>query len=143
MLYLTTADAFIFYPPVVFIKVRGSFIQFFNKSISRNTVIEVHPSRRFQATSGRHSNHHCSKALQTNTSISLRQRRKSQTQRGMRTDRLLQTKKDKTKILNFMTASERQYSTSESQLNMAYSFDDDGVRQVGALTEAQNRGSLF
>ena len=52
------------------------------------------------------------------------------------------TRNKRDNALNFMTASERQYSSEGGLLNSAYSFDDGGVRQVGALTEAQNVGGL-
>ena len=71
--------------------------------------------------------------------MSLRQRRKNEFQNGMGLGRR-RSKRDNAP--NFMTASERHYSTGGDLSNAAYSFDDGGVRQVGALSEAQNVGGL-
>jgi hypothetical protein len=47
------------------------------------------------------------------------------------------------KALNFMTESERLYSSGGPMSLTSFSFDDGGSRLVGALTEAQNVGGLF
>lgn len=47
------------------------------------------------------------------------------------------------KALNFMTESERLYSSGGPMNLASFSFDDGGSRLVGALTEAQNVGGLF
>jgi hypothetical protein len=125
------------------LKVQGSFVRECSKPVSRNAVVEIHPSGSFQVKSGRQDSRYLDRLLTTSSSMSLGQRRRNETKRGTRCGLRQYNKKSRDKMLNFMTASERQYSSGDNQLTMSYSFDDGGVRQVGALTEAQNVGGLF
>lgn len=123
-------------------QVRGSFIQECHNPPQKHDAIEIHPSRSFQLITGRHNTYN-SRILRANSSMSLRQRRKNEAQRGM-INGTRQNKRGKgSKALNFMTASERQYSSGNPTSLASFSFDDGGARLVGALTEAQNVGGLF
>jgi hypothetical protein len=124
-------------------KVRGSFIQESSRAIPKNAIMEINPSGSFQITYGRRNNIHSSNIIHTNSSVALMQRRKNEVRLSMIGGTRLNKRGRGSRALNFMTASERLYSSGGQLKSASFSFDDGGSRLVGALTEAQNVGSLF
>lgn len=127
------------------LQVRGSFIPECPKPHSNNAVLEIHPSGSFQVTTRSHGKYHDNEIMQSNSFVSLRQRRRLNSQRSMIGGMSRQNKRGKcSRALNFMTASERQFSLGKTPLDTAYSFDESGgARQIGVLSKAQNVGGLL
>ncbi|KAL3802605.1 hypothetical protein HJC23_011929 [Cyclotella cryptica] len=125
------------------LKVRGSFIQECPIPLPKNGAVEIHPSGTYKIIADPRITYHRNTVIHNNSACVLRRRRTNdKQQRTIFRGSMWHWKGgQERKKIDLMTASERQFSSGRG-LEIGYSFDDYTLRQVGALSEAQNVGSL-